>query len=75
VIGWKLAMDFVFPYIEEVSDMLNHLLIRPGCLGVSRAIRRRRGNDIRSAASVIVGWRWRVRRDKNGGRGIRHVVG
>ena len=53
-ISGKLFPHFVFSYIEDTRDMFYHLLMRPGCLRLSRTIRRGRGNDIRSAASMII---------------------
>jgi len=46
----------------------------PGHLGVSRAIRRRGGNNVGSTASVIVDRGERVRWNEDGRGGIRHVV-
>jgi len=45
----------------------------PGRFGISGTIRRRRGNDVGSAACMIVGGRWRARGDKDGGVGVGHI--
>ena len=62
----ELAVDFFFLDVEEVSDVLNHLLVRKSHLAVCRAVRRGRSNEVRGVASTINGRRG-VGRNENGG--------
>jgi len=72
-VNWKegvdcreLLADFFFLDVEEVSDVLNHLLVRKSHLAVCRAVRRGRSNKVRGVASTING-RQGAGRNENGG--------
>jgi len=69
-----LFPDFVFGYVEDASNVFNHLLVRPGGFGFSRAIWRGRGDDIGSTPCAFVVWRRRAGWDENGGGSVGHVV-
>ena len=63
--GGELTVDFFFLDIEESSDMLDHLLVGKSHLRVSRAVRRRRGDNVRGVAGAVGRGR-RARREKAG---------
>ena len=73
-IGREMATDFFHIGPKHGCNMLEHHLVRPGCLRVSGAVRRRRGNDVGSAASMVIGQRWRARGNEDGGGGVGHVI-
>jgi len=52
-IGRELLPDFVFSYVDNLSDVLDHLLVRPGSLKFSGTIQRGRRDD--SSLSMIGG--------------------
>jgi len=49
--------------------------MRPSGLGIRGTVRRRRGDNVGSAAGTIVDRRGRARGDEDGGVGIRHIFG
>ena len=70
-IGGKLVANFLFLNIEDVSDVLDHLLMGKSHLRIGWAFRGRRGNDVGGVASTVngrqgAGW------NKDGRRGVRH---
>jgi len=54
-IGGKVAMDFLGISPKHDCNMLKHHLVGPGRFRVSGAVRRRRGNNVGSAACMIIG--------------------
>ena len=66
-----MAADFFFLNIEEMSDVYNHLLMGESQLIISRAVRRRGGDDVGGAVNTVGRGR-RVGRDEDGGRGAGH---
>ena len=67
----ELSVDFFFLNVEEMSDMLNHLLMGESHLVAGRAVRRRGGDNIRGVTNTV-GRGHGAGRDEDGGRGTRH---
>ena len=67
----ELAADFLFLNVEEMSDMLNHLLVGENHLFTGRAIRRRRGHNVGGIVTAIDGGQG-AGRNKDGGRRTGH---
>ena len=55
VVDQELLPDFVLGYVEDMSDVLNHLLVRPGGLRFSGTVGGRRSDHIGGATSMTVG--------------------
>ena len=71
VIGGKLAANFFFLDVEEMSNMLDHLLVGESHLRAGRPIGRRRGDNVGCVASTVgrgqgAGW------NEDGGRRAGH---
>ena len=67
----ELVADFFFLYIEEASDVLNHLLMGESQFIAGGTVWRRRGNDVGGVASTI-GRRGQARWDEDRGGRARH---
>ena len=63
----KLVADFFFLNIEELSDVLNHLLMGESQLITGRTVQGRRGDDVGGVASAV-GRRRQAGRDEDGRR-------
>ena len=68
----KLVADFFFLNVEEMSDVVDHLLMRESHFVAGGTIRRGRGDNIRGVASAVGRGRG-AGRNKDGRRGAGHL--
>jgi len=72
-IGREMTTDFLDVSPKYGHNVFQHHLVGPGHFGVSGTVRRRRGNDVGSAACTFINWRRGARGDEDGRVSVGHV--